>query len=221
MNLPINEIFSTVQGEGYYTGTPAVFVRLQYCPVGCLWCDTKHTWEKRPEFEIPFHQMLAKTEDAPTWADVNVGDLLQWLKQQPERLVVITGGEPCTYDLNELTAGILSLGKMVQIETSGTCLVQAHEGTFVTVSPKVGMPGGKELYQATIYRADEIKMPVGKVADVQALKDLLGKSLLELGTPIYLQPLSQSEKATALCIEAARTNGWRLSAQLHKYIGVR
>lgn len=43
MQYPINEIFQTLQGEGVFTGVPAIFVRLQRCPVGCSWCDTKHT----------------------------------------------------------------------------------------------------------------------------------------------------------------------------------
>lgn len=47
MQYPINEMFQTLQGEGYFTGVPAIFIRLQGCPVGCAWCDTKHTWEKR------------------------------------------------------------------------------------------------------------------------------------------------------------------------------
>lgn len=49
MQYPINEIFQTLQGEGVFTGVPAIFVRLQRCPVGCSWCDTKHTWEQLPE----------------------------------------------------------------------------------------------------------------------------------------------------------------------------
>ncbi|VTR58202.1 7-carboxy-7-deazaguanine synthase [Serratia fonticola] len=41
MQYPINEMFQTLQGEGYFTGVPAIFIRLQGCPVGCSWCDTK------------------------------------------------------------------------------------------------------------------------------------------------------------------------------------
>ena len=40
---PINEIFQSIQGEGYFTGQPAIFIRLQGCDVGCSWCDTRHT----------------------------------------------------------------------------------------------------------------------------------------------------------------------------------
>lgn len=43
MQYPINEMFQTLQGEGYFTGVPAIFIRLQGCPVGCAQCDTKHT----------------------------------------------------------------------------------------------------------------------------------------------------------------------------------
>lgn len=54
MQYPINEMFQTLQGEGYFTGVPAIFIRLQGCPVGCAWCDTKHTWEKRGSGSLPF-----------------------------------------------------------------------------------------------------------------------------------------------------------------------
>ena len=37
----INELFETIQGEGTFTGVPSIFLRLQGCPVGCSWCDTK------------------------------------------------------------------------------------------------------------------------------------------------------------------------------------
>lgn len=52
MQYPINEMFQTLQGEGYFTGVPAIFIRLQGCPVGCAWCDTKHTWEKLEDREV-------------------------------------------------------------------------------------------------------------------------------------------------------------------------
>src|ERR1700761_255069 len=143
--LPINEIFSSVQGEGSFTGTPAVFVRLQFCPVGCSWCDTKHTWEKLDNNKISFDEMLKKEKDAPTWADVEEWRLIDFLMKLPEQLIVITGGEPCTYDLTEITSSLISKGKTVQIETSGTELIKAHDHTFITVSPKFDMPGGKEV----------------------------------------------------------------------------
>ena len=49
----INEIFETIQGEGHFTGIPSIFIRLQGCPVGCSWCDTKHSWFVNEENRIP------------------------------------------------------------------------------------------------------------------------------------------------------------------------
>jgi len=228
MNLPVNEIFSSVQGEGSYTGTPAVFVRLQFCAVGCPWCDSKHTWKKNDLDKISFDEMLVKTADASTWADVEEWRLIDYLMKQPEELIVITGGEPCNYDLTELTASLLSKGKQPQIETSGTADIKAHHKTFITLAPKIDMPGGLQVLTPAVCLADEIKMPVGKIADVEKLKEFINqypsvKNSIEakMRPKVYLQPLSQSEKATELCIEQARLNGWRLSAQLHKYLKVR
>ena len=57
--LKINEIFDTIQGEAYFTGTPATFIRLQGCPVGCNWCDTKHTGSEGVEkLKIEIDEML-------------------------------------------------------------------------------------------------------------------------------------------------------------------
>lgn len=224
MNLPINEIFNSVQGEGSFTGTPSVFVRLQYCPVGCPWCDTKHTWEKRDSEVIPFAAMLGKSSDSSNWADTTIETLSAFLCAQPEKHIVITGGEPCTYDLTELTTSLIRFGKTVQIETSGTAKIEAHEDTFVTLSPKINMPGGLKVLAEAAYRADEIKMPVGKFRDVEILKEFLQTFAVTASSEapiVYLQPLSQNEKATELCIEQARLYGWRLSAQLHKYLKIR
>ena len=60
---PVNEIFQSIQGEATFTGTPSIFVRLQGCPVGCAWCDTKHTWEIDPKFVVNKTIMLAKEKD--------------------------------------------------------------------------------------------------------------------------------------------------------------
>lgn len=221
MKLPVNEIFSSVQGEGSFTGMPSVFVRLQFCRVGCPYCDTKHTWEKNDSGKISFVEMLGKQEDSSKWADVDCNALVAFLVAQPERHIVITGGEPCVYDLVEFTTELLDAGKTVQIETSGTSEIKISGGAFVTLSPKIDMPGGLKVLPLSVYRADEIKMPVGKQKDVNVLKEFLREHKIANRNTIYLQPLSQNEKATELCIEQARQNGWRLSAQLHKYLKIR
>lgn len=218
--LPVNEIFETIQGEAAFTGTPSVFVRLQGCPVGCPWCDTKHTWEVNPAFEVRAATMMSKVDDAPTYSNMTTDQLLVAIKYFSARHIVLTGGEPCLYDLNELTAALIASGRTVQIETSGTHQVKAHPDTWVTVSPKQAMPGGYAVLDDALARANEIKHPVGKLKDIDNIAQSIAPKT-PAGVHIWLQPLSQSEKATELCIREATQRNWRLSVQTHKYLGVR
>jgi 7-carboxy-7-deazaguanine synthase len=226
--FPINEIFETVQGEAYYTGTPAVFVRLQGCTVGCPWCDTKHTWPVNAADAASIDHMLAKKDSEQSYANMTVEQIVEAVNRFKARHVVITGGEPCDYDLTELTKALPGPDglRTVQIETSGTVLPQAAYWTWITVSPKIDMPGGRKVLLSALREADEIKMPVGKQVDIDKLKALLAsmgeQSRGKSGPPlVWLQPLSQSEKATELCVQAATENGWRISIQTHKYLNVR
>jgi 7-carboxy-7-deazaguanine synthase len=215
----INEVFQSIQGEAHYVGTPSVFVRLQGCAVGCPWCDTKHTWDIDPDQEVSLEQMLAKDVDAPTFARMSRGDLLSVIGRFNARHVVITGGEPCSYDLRSLTEDLTRAGRSVQIETSGTQPVRVTRETWVTVSPKLGMPGGFAVLDEALARANEIKLPIGKRADVERLAALIAGRITT--NEIWLQPLSRSQKATELCLSQAIDRNWKLSVQVHQFLGVR
>ena len=217
--LRVNEMFPTIQGEANWTGTPSTFIRLQGCPVGCHWCDTKHTWPVNEKKKIPVGEMLGKIDPAPTWAEMSEVDVTAVAKALQPRHFVITGGEPCTYDLFLLTANLKTLGS-VQVETSGTHEVKVVPGTWVTVSPKIGMAGGLEVRGDAMQRADEIKFPVETAEDIERLEELLGRHPAN-GPLVWLQPVSQGDEATELCLETCRRNGWRLSLQTHKYAGLR
>ncbi|MDO4497518.1 MAG: radical SAM protein [Bacteroidales bacterium] len=113
--MRVNEIFYSVQGEGRYTGTPAVFVRLAGCNLKCSFCDTDHN---------PFVEM---TEE----------DIVEKVCSFPANHVVITGGEPTL----QLTASLVDMlhgkGLFVQIETNGSHpLPQGCHIDWVTCSPK-------------------------------------------------------------------------------------
>ena len=75
VELPIMEHFYSVQGEGFYSGRPAYFIRLAGCDVGCVWCDVKESWD---------------VEEHPV---VQLDDLMQQIKATATNFVVITGGE--------------------------------------------------------------------------------------------------------------------------------
>ena len=217
----VNEMFQTIQGEGSYTGTPSVFVRLQGCPVGCSWCDTKHTWEIPADLQRAPEQVLAKTQDTEHWFEASAEQLLALFAEQgyTAKHVVITGGEPAMYDLMELTTLLLSSGYSVQIETSGTFELSVDSRTWVTVSPKVNMRGGYEVLQHVLSRANEVKHPVATEAHIDELDELLSLGVAD-DCLIYLQPISQLERATKLAIDTCIARNWRLSLQTHKYLGI-
>ena len=82
--LPLMEEFYTIQGEGFHTGTAAYFIRIGGCDVGCHWCDVKESWNAAIHPPTPTLQIV---ENAKKYADT----------------VVVTGGEPLTWDMNYLT----------------------------------------------------------------------------------------------------------------------
>ncbi len=217
----VNEVFETIQGEGSFTGVPAIFVRLQGCPVGCSWCDTKHTWEIKPGLVQPLGDIVIKTAETEQWAAVSAADLLALFVKQgyQAKHVVITGGEPCMYDLNPLCELLHSHGYSTQIETSGTFDIKAPVQTWVTVSPKVNMAGGYPVLQSALNRANEIKHPVAMAKHVEELLQLLQHTDIKAKL-IYLQPISQQRRATELAIAMCKKYNWRLSVQVHKYLGI-
>lgn len=220
--LKVAEVFRSVQGEGFWTGTPAAFIRLQGCGVGCPWCDTPYTWKQAPA-PVAFEALIQAPPESPIMAEVEPQELAQWVERQRVRHVVVTGGEPFEQDLEALLARLGADGCFVQVETSGTVGVPhttLGQTDWITVSPKVGMPGGRQVDPRMLDLADEIKMPVGRDRDLAVLLDLLGRRHGD-PVPVWLQPLSQSPAATRLCIDAAALHGWRVSLQTHKLAGLR
>src|SRR5688572_7515029 len=107
--LPVMEDFYTIQGEGFYQGHAAYFIRLGGCDVGCVWCDVKESW------------------DASAHPVVSVEAITQKTKESGTPVAVITGGEPAMYDLAVLTESLQKEGIRTHIETSG---VYALSGTW-------------------------------------------------------------------------------------------
>lgn len=115
MKYKVNEIFYSLQGEGYYTGTPAVFLRLSGCNRACTFCDTDH-------------------REA---TEMSAGEIVAAIGAYPSRHLVITGGEPTLQLDSDLMRAIKADGWYVQIETNGSKAVPV-EVDWVTCSPKQG-----------------------------------------------------------------------------------
>ncbi|MCL4156924.1 UNVERIFIED_CONTAM: hypothetical protein GTU68_006346, partial [Idotea baltica] len=114
--LPLMEEFYTIQGEGFHKGTAAYFVRIGGCDVGCHWCDVKESW--LPELH-PATETYKIVENAAQYS----------------KTIVVTGGEPLMWNMNELTSQLKAKGLQVHIETSGAYPLS---GTWdwICLSPK-------------------------------------------------------------------------------------
>jgi len=119
-DLPINELFYSLQGEGTLAGTPSVFVRTSGCNLRCWFCDSYHTsWE-------------------PTHAWMGVEGILDEVASHDQcEHVVVTGGEPMIHDevvdlLNELSEA----GYHTTVETNGT-IYRDTTIDLASISPKL------------------------------------------------------------------------------------
>ena len=216
MRYPINEIFQTIQGEGYYTGTPSIFIRLQGCPVHCRWCDTKYTWVCSNKENVSIEEVTNKNQVSNKWSFMTIKNILEIIKKWTAKHIVISGGEPCLYNLLHLTKKLEQKGYQCQIETSGIKSIICSVNTWITLSPKENIKPLKE----SIIRANEIKFPILKKEDLLYVDDILSHIKNENKPIIYLQPISQSKIALNICINICIKKNWKLSVQLHKYIKI-
>lgn len=194
--MKINEIFYSLQGEGFFTGTPAVFVRLSGCNLRCPFCDTDH-FDGR---------------------GMSVGEIVEVAAGFPARHVVITGGEPSLQLTDELVDGLHRAGFFVQVETNGTGALPAGVD-WVTCSPKgapLALREADEL-KVVFQGLDAEGRPAGTA--FAALEGFAARHR-------FLQPCdtgdpSRNAAILASCVAYIKSNPrWRLSLQTHKLIHI-
>ncbi|WP_303036094.1 7-carboxy-7-deazaguanine synthase QueE [Duncaniella muris] len=192
MSYRINEIFYSLQGEGYFTGTPAVFLRMSGCNLKCGFCDTRHEE----------HTLMSPAQ------------IVEAIGQYPTRHIIITGGEP-SLQLDQMLVDLLhDEGWFIQIETNGTNPLP--EGIdWVTCSPKQG-PGGEIAVR--LRNIDELKV-VYEGQDVESIANSLPAMhyfLQPCSSPRYD---GGSNTAATVSYILAHPH-WRLSLQTHKLIDI-
>jgi organic radical activating enzyme len=195
--LPVMEHFYTLQGEGFYQGQAAYFVRLGGCDVGCVWCDVKESWNRDNHPLIP------------------IEDLVQNITDTPASIAVITGGEPLLHDLTELTSQLKKQGIRTHIETSGSSPLSGN-WDWITLSPKKF----KAPLPDVLSYANELKIIVYNKSDFTWAEEYAAK--VSSSCKLYLQPeWSKASIMTPLIIDYIKNHPqWQLSLQIHKFINV-
>lgn len=196
-HYPVMEHFYTIQGEGYYTGSAAYFIRLGGCNVGCVWCDVKESWE---------------ADNHPKYA---IEDMVNWVTNANAQLCVITGGEPAMYNIEPLILALKEKNIQVNIETSGAYSIQGQLD-WVCLSPKKFKPPIAEALAI----ANEYKVVVYHKSDIEWAKQFIPQ--LPKCCKLYLQPeWSKAESITPLIIDFVKANPqWQISLQTHKYLQI-
>lgn len=187
----VHEVFLSLQGEGYHTGMPTVFIRFSGCNLHCSFCDTDFA-----------DYCLCSAEDISE----QVATLLRTREPIPasSTLIVLTGGEPSLQVDDKLVECLHRLAKMICIETNGTHSLP--EGIdWVTCSPKEGS-------RLVLQRADEVKV-VYTGQDVEQWRCQVQSK------HYFLQPCSCQNTAETINY-VLHHPAWRLSLQTHKLVGI-
>ncbi len=193
---PIVEIFHSVQGEGFHTGIPHVFIRFGNCNLRCEWCDT----------------------DFMTFDDMDIDSIIEEVLSYDCDRVIFTGGEPAMQDLSVIGKRLKEHGISISIETNGTIPVDPIVD-WICVSPKDQLYPNVSIKQRT---GDELK--VVYCGQDLALYDELKKGFTHLYIqPCYVEDESVEVNGKSFQIVERLVKdspGWRLSLQTHKWLGV-
>ena len=206
IKFPIVEIFNSVQGEGFYTGRPAVFIRTSGCNLKCPWCDTDHSM-KLGQLTI-----------------MEIIDKIVALTEHPS-LIVVTGGEPTIhkelhYLLWSLKLRFREDNVDIAIETNGTNPLMLYRlkemgvVDLITVSPKDNM--FDDAINDSLLVADEVKVVLSDVATPEIYEPALARQFKH--HTAFIQPCSENYPPVIEFL--AKHPRWRMSVQIQKVIGV-
>jgi 7-carboxy-7-deazaguanine synthase len=228
--LEVHSIFYTIQGEGPFCGTPAVFIRLAGCNLQCPACDTDYTSKRKVMTAEEIMEAVNRAYNHD-WAPYS-------------GLVVITGGEPLRQQTGVEYLSLWlqqKLGCYVQVETNGTLPppgistlnkdVSERRGLYIVVSPKAGRVNPETAKWACAYKYVMNHRSIAEDGLPQhALHHTLGT--LKLARPpvdfkgtIYVQPQDDQDAAINklnqdACVESCMRHGYVLQLQTHKLLGL-
>lgn len=219
--MRINEIFYSLQGEGFLVGVPSVFVRMAGCPLRCRWCDTKYAWSKEAGRQY------------------STDEIVRTVQKWPCKYVVITGGEPMVDSgLPQLARELKAAGKHITIETAGIAYISDMSCDLMSISPKLSNSVPDEAKLAAIHKDSkldlavleelidnynyQLKFVVDTESDLQEIEDTLKKLANADLSKIMLMPqaatreelLAKSPMVAELCKRTGLAFSMRLQVLL-------
>ncbi len=195
--MRVNETFLSLQGEGFFTGTPAFFLRLSGCNLQCSFCDTNHQ----------------------TYKEMSEDEIVQEASREKPRHIVITGGEPALQLTESLVDKLHEAGFFVQVETNGT-LPLPQSIDWVTCSPKSLHLSIQNIDELKVLYKGEGDNP-------EHFFNSLPQKVSGRGPRLYLQPLDTGDEMRNRIIlrdtiaYILQHPKWKLSLQTHKLLGIK
>ena len=192
--MKINEIFYSLQGEGHFTGRPAIFIRFAGCNLRCPFCDT----------------------DFSTFTEMTEEEILANISRYPAHFVILTGGEPSLQLTPSIITALKEAGYFISIETNGTHPLPTGID-WITLSPKSAFVKHAEV---VLEYCNELKLVYnGKVNPKDFLSIKADEYYLqpcdtgnEIANAVILQSTIDYCKKHPL---------WSLSLQMHKIVGIK
>lgn len=193
--MRVNEIFYSLQGEGFYVGVPSVFIRLSGCNLQCSFCDTTHQ----------------------SFIDMSESEIVDVVAQYPAQHIVITGGEPSLQLTASLIEMLHGLGKEVAVETNGTHILPENVD-WITLSPKGAFITSVSA-NVVLKRCNEIKV-VFTGNELPNYDDIACDHYFLQPCDVGDEEKNKEivEATIAYCLQHPK---WRLSLQTHKLVGIR
>lgn len=215
MALMVDEIFTSIQGEGYDSGFITTFVRLYGCNLKCNYCD--------------------QPQQKGTAKKMSVESLLTKIRSQHGTRVCITGGEPLRQpDIYPVIYDLISTGYAVSIETNGAIpiddvpYVRSFKYVMDVKCPSSGVASRNHLENLGILKGnDEVKFVIGNredydyarmiMRDYPTRAKILFSPVMHQIDGVWTSPVSKD-----LCewVQKDRLFHVKIQCQIHKFLGV-
>lgn len=205
LNVSINEIFYSIQGEAKNSGKPTVFIRTAGCPFRCSYCDTDYAF----------------TEGKQT----KISEIIELIKKFDTKYITVTGGEPLAQkNIRHLLELLISNSYNISLETSG--LIDISDiPKDIEIVMDIKTPSSNEESKnikknlSIIKKTDVLKFVIGDKNDYEWSKEILSENNLVNFNNIYFSPVHDLLKPKDIAKWILDDNlKVTLQLQIHKYI---